>query len=960
MVVEEICGEHVAKKEKHKLKTKIMPQTLFPQWNEVLKFPVPRVEQWSARVSLWDHNFGTNQPMGHIDIKGTAENVSSLWVDVVDGKGRIRLGHSVVSAAIAAAEKEVHRFQAQNPAVSLVSPRAREKMPNSGYVRLWIYSGQDLMAKDKSGTSDPYAVVVDLKDMHGRKMQTAVKPKTLMPVWDEFFVFLVPDMKQWTVRIDLFDKDLIGSDFLGYCDVPGSAEKVPRLELPVKEGSGSIAVGWVVAKDPPIEEDDLEEASAAQTMPLDRQGRLRVHVKSASELGRRDGPVQQLNALVRIVDGAPEASITTAVYGVDQHYEWKNDWLEIDLPDLASWNLSLEVLERIDGRADQVLGTVALHADKFDIGGSVDYKTLPINGALGELTVGIQAAKSSKRLARDIQRVKASIQAEEIRKARVRAQMLVQLLGSENANAGDIALRICDCTLGPSLGDVKSIYAEVEGLLATNRSRMRTKTARGPAFAWDESATLHVPDLANFSFDIVLWEPAALLGKSHRRGSVNVGSLDLMQLGAQDGLNALALTVKFGENQEHKIRLEVTPLGTTVDVMRRLVTELEAERSSPPAWPEKRMGVLRLHVVRAKELAVADLNGKSDPYVRVAHHFDTHGEVVKTETIMRTLNPWWDEWFDIPVEDLAQVDMTIGVWDYDVGMDDTLGYVPLRSEDLDFSDAEQQKTVRVINGEGSVTIGIAPTIGSLSLFRKIRAAKEAGLAPRSLSGLPDRVVVMKNGGVVQLHIAAARGLLPMDRGGTSDPYAMVSRAFLTGLDGKPIKTRVIKKTLAPNWDEYFEFWVPNVLDFHFQVSLWDWDFGRHDPLGYVRIDSRDWLQYIAKGQEHRWLKIEDEGEINIGLIATPSALMVLERVQKERQEKIEADRVAREAEIHRREIMETVRERLKLLRELKPLYPVRKKDPMTPLAILLIIVLILHLVGVSIWSLVGRRVVSKW
>ena len=68
--------------------------------------------------------------------------------------------------------------------------------------------------------------------------------------------------------------------------------------------------------------------------------------------------------------------------------------------------------------------------------------------------------------------------------------------------------------------------------------------------------------------------------------------------------------------------------------------------------------------------------------------------------------------------------------------------------------------------------------------------------------------------------------------------------------------QVIKKTLDPVWDERFEFWVPDVLDFEFQISLWDWDFGKHDPLGYVSVKAKNMEEYLRSGKTSQTLDVK--------------------------------------------------------------------------------------------------------
>ena len=54
---------------------------------------------------------------------------------------------------------------------------------------------------------------------------------------------------------------------------------------------------------------------------------------------------------------------------------------------------------------------------------------------------------------------------------------------------------------------------------------------------------------------------------------------------------------------------------------------------------------------------------------------------------------------------------------------------------------------------------------------------------------------------LEVGVVAARGLAAMDSNGLSDPFAVVS------CGGVRSQTRVISKTLTPEWDETFRFQI---------------------------------------------------------------------------------------------------------------------------------------------------------
>ncbi|KAM9744973.1 double C2-like domain-containing protein alpha [Menidia menidia] len=97
----------------------------------------------------------------------------------------------------------------------------------------------------------------------------------------------------------------------------------------------------------------------------------------------------------------------------------------------------------------------------------------------------------------------------------------------------------------------------------------------------------------------------------------------------------------------------------------------------PPVDPqdEERRGAeagggLRVGVRRCAHLAAMDVNGFSDPYVKIYLKPDVQKKSKhKTAVIKKTLNPEFNEefFYQISVSDLAQKSLEVTVWDYDLG-----------------------------------------------------------------------------------------------------------------------------------------------------------------------------------------------------------------------------------------------------------------------------------------------------
>ena len=103
--------------------------------------------------------------------------------------------------------------------------------------------------------------------------------------------------------------------------------------------------------------------------------------------------------------------------------------------------------------------------------------------------------------------------------------------------------------------------------------------------------------------------------------------------------------------------------------------------------------LLRVTIIRAKNLIAADRGGTSDPYIRV--HIGSNPVpgpwCQKTEVKQKTLNPEWNESFEFKIgsNDRREI-MTLECFDSDaIGSDDSLGKFCIRLESLPLLDPDQ-------------------------------------------------------------------------------------------------------------------------------------------------------------------------------------------------------------------------------------------------------------------------------
>ena len=145
-------------------------------------------------------------------------------------------------------------------------------------------------------------------------------------------------------------------------------------------------------------------------------------------------------------------------------------------------------------------------------------------------------------------------------------------------------------------------------------------------------------------------------------------------------------------------------------------------------------------------------------------------------------------------------------------------------------DGQYQKQVETITGRVLLSVSIAPADRV-----KERSAPPAPLMQSRSPGagsLSTKLVVK---------LLRAEGLLAKDRGGTSDPFAELRV-------GQQLQTsKVVDKTLSPEWNETFEFEVGGGGEPELSVVLWDHDKGllfgsSKEYLGSVKVPLRQLLE----------------------------------------------------------------------------------------------------------------------
>ena len=255
---------------------------------------------------------------------------------------------------------------------------------------------------------------------------------------------------------------------------------------------------------------------------------------------------------------------------------------------------------------------------------------------------------------------------------------------------------------------------------------------------------------------------------------------------------------------------------------------------------------LQIQVLRAKDLMAMDSaslfggGASSDPYVKI-HIGDDLVKAKKTTVKNKTLNPTWMENFEFQVLSSQRRDILhVEAFDKDlVGTDDSLGKFGIALDTLipsqeyrewhPFEREENSQESKPNDGQ----IELVYTLTEIIQEEERKDAPKIGAAAKSPPKTHRLVKAM------QVLAVGGRGMPKMDSGpfGKCDPYLKLR---MGSEDSKQEhKTQVVKRTLAPTFNETFHFDVPDENS-PLIVECYDYDMvGQHDFIGAVEILPKD-------------------------------------------------------------------------------------------------------------------------
>ncbi|KAL0322323.1 UNVERIFIED_CONTAM: Synaptotagmin-3 [Sesamum calycinum] len=284
---------------------------------------------------------------------------------------------------------------------------------------------------------------------------------------------------------------------------------------------------------------------------------------------------------------------------------------------------------------------------------------------------------------------------------------------------------------------------------------------------------------------------------------------------------------------------------------------------------KKPVGILHVKVVHATKLLKMDLLGLSDPYVKLS----LSGEKLpakKTTIKKKTLNPEWNEEFKLSVKDPQSQMLHINVFDWDkVGSHDRLGtqIFPLK---LLTPNELKQVTLDLLKDTGVTDPHNKKQRGQILLELTYAPFREDH---DSFSGLMDGYA-KKDSEIDRapsnisptgagLLLVTVQGAQDVEGSRHNNPYVLVI------FRGEMKKSKIMKKTRNPLWNEEFQFLLeepPLQEKIHIKVMSKRTNISFHskESLGHVDISLADVVYNGRINQKYHLIDSKD-GVIHIEL-----------------------------------------------------------------------------------------------
>ncbi|KAH8385931.1 hypothetical protein KR200_007167, partial [Drosophila serrata] len=258
-------------------------------------------------------------------------------------------------------------------------------------------------------------------------------------------------------------------------------------------------------------------------------------------------------------------------------------------------------------------------------------------------------------------------------------------------------------------------------------------------------------------------------------------------------------------------RIIVEQIGNVMVLPNKLPISLSEEVSAVALKMPEPEGILRIHVVEAKDLMKKDISvlgkGKSDPYAII----NVGAQEFKTQIIDNNVNPKWDYWCEACIFTTIGHYIGFSLWDYDQTMPG------VQSDD-------------VLGRLASIDIASVIKKGVVDSWLTLEDAKHGLLHVRlqwyKLTADPNDLqqilletqllrVTSMSSAVLSVFIDSARHLKQARSSSKPDPYLVCS------VNKQKQQTAMIMRDDSPVWEQGFTFLVSNPDNESLIIKIYD-------------------------------------------------------------------------------------------------------------------------------------------
>ncbi|CAK9191301.1 unnamed protein product [Sphagnum troendelagicum] len=233
-------------------------------------------------------------------------------------------------------------------------------------------------------------------------------------------------------------------------------------------------------------------------------------------------------------------------------------------------------------------------------------------------------------------------------------------------------------------------------------------------------------------------------------------------------------------------------------------------------FPKSAVGILDIRLTQARDLGQINCIQSPDAFAMFYIH-PVPGLIRRSTTIKNTLNPVWNEMFELEVEDPVQQKLVIFLLDEGATQEfQVLGCTKLNLEDLENGIVSERWLKLVMNLEHYQQVNIEVVYRS---YMDEEVQLENILVPIKVAENEQEFSCKgklweKIQGVLTVTVLRPENLVPSDYNGKGDPFV----------------------NLNPVWNQTFHFFVANAVQDMLIVEVWDKDtFGKEVAVDEYRV-----------------------------------------------------------------------------------------------------------------------------